>query len=136
MTIGEALKQLRLHAGLTQEQMAAGIVSESFYSKVERDIHDIDTKVLMDILTVHRFNVIEFFGKIWNQPTSKNPDFDLVAQISDAQNKKDLGKLNEIATKIQNGGVKSPSMCKLNWRVPMLGLLIQINMLVRSLKDI
>lgn len=108
MTVGEALKQLRLHAGLTQEQMAAGIVSESFYSKVERDIHDIDTKVLMDILTVHRFNVIEFFGKIWNQPTPKNPDFDLVAQISDAQNKKDLGKLNEITAKIQNGGDKIP----------------------------
>ena len=35
MTIGEALKSLRLHAGMTQTQTAAGIVTESFYSKVE-----------------------------------------------------------------------------------------------------
>ncbi len=45
MTIGKALKQLRLHAGLTQDQMAAGIISESYYSKVERDIHNIDAKL-------------------------------------------------------------------------------------------
>ena len=38
MTIGEALKSLRLHAGMTQTEMAAGIVTESFYSKVERDL--------------------------------------------------------------------------------------------------
>lgn len=42
MKIGEALKSLRLHAGMTQTQMAAGIVTESFYSKVEREVHAID----------------------------------------------------------------------------------------------
>ena len=36
MNIGETLKSMRLHAGLTQTEMAAGIVSESYYSKVER----------------------------------------------------------------------------------------------------
>ena len=29
MTIGQALKSLRLHAGLTQEEMAAGILISS-----------------------------------------------------------------------------------------------------------
>lgn len=60
MTIGQALKSLRLHAGLTQEEMAAGIVSVSFYSKVERDIHEIDTNTLIKILSTHRFDVVEF----------------------------------------------------------------------------
>ena len=36
MTVGEALKQMRLQAGLTQTEMTAGVVSESFYSKIER----------------------------------------------------------------------------------------------------
>ncbi len=36
MKIGQVLKEYRLHAGLTQTEMAAGLVSESFYSKVER----------------------------------------------------------------------------------------------------
>ena len=47
MTIGEALKSLRLHAGMTQTEMAAGIVTESFYSKVERGVHAIDANVLI-----------------------------------------------------------------------------------------
>ena len=42
MTIGEALKQIRKQAGLTQTQMTAGLITESFYSKVERGVHAID----------------------------------------------------------------------------------------------
>ena len=34
MTIGQALKDTRKALGLTQTEMAAGIVSPSFYSKV------------------------------------------------------------------------------------------------------
>jgi len=60
MTIGEALKQLRLHAGLTQNQMAAGLMSESFYSKVERDVHEIDANLLIELLTAHHFDVVSF----------------------------------------------------------------------------
>lgn len=35
MTIGQTLKTYRLHAGMTQKEMAGGIVTQSFYSKVE-----------------------------------------------------------------------------------------------------
>lgn len=41
MTIGELLKQTRQSLGLTQTEMAAGIVSTSYYSKVERNIHQL-----------------------------------------------------------------------------------------------
>ena len=37
MTIGQQLKKFRLLLGLSQADMAAGIVTASFYSKVERD---------------------------------------------------------------------------------------------------
>lgn len=39
MTIGELLKQTRQSLDLTQTEMAAGIVSTSYYSKFERNIH-------------------------------------------------------------------------------------------------
>lgn len=77
MTIGKALKQLRLHAGLTQDQMAAGIISESYYSKVERDIHNIDAKLLIDILRVHGFDVISFLTKYIINPQSQIPILNL-----------------------------------------------------------
>lgn len=67
MTIGQALKSLRLHAGMTQTEMAAGIVTESFYSKVERGVHAIDANVLIQILAKHHFDVPGFFGQISNQ---------------------------------------------------------------------
>ena len=36
MTIGEALKQERIHLGLTQDEMIQGIIHKSHYSKIER----------------------------------------------------------------------------------------------------
>lgn len=61
MTIGSALKQLRTKLGLTQAEMAAGIISVSFYSKVERDIHDIGTTELIELLNQHNIDVSTFF---------------------------------------------------------------------------
>lgn len=60
MTIGSALKQLRTKLGLTQAEMAAGIISVSFYSKVERDIHDIGTTELIELLNQHNIDVTTF----------------------------------------------------------------------------
>ena len=59
MTIGEALLNLRKQLGLTQTEMAANVVSTSFYSKVERNIHDIGTN---DLLT--KFMVAKSVSKL------------------------------------------------------------------------
>lgn len=67
MTIGEALKTLRLKNGLTQTEMAAGLTTESFYSKVERGVHKIDAELLVKILVAHDFDVEEFFKNIADQ---------------------------------------------------------------------
>lgn len=117
MTIGEALKQTRLHAGLTQEEMAAGIISESFYSKVERDIHEIDANLLIRILSKHHFDAGSFFSQVNNSDNTTDPDFDLMNQISFAQNRKDLKKLDEITAKIANRGGTCPPSFWLKFRL-------------------
>lgn len=61
MIIEELLKETRLNAGWTQKEMAAGIVSESFYSKVERGIHKIDADTLVKILKAKKINPVVFF---------------------------------------------------------------------------
>lgn len=106
MTIGEALKQLRFHAGLTQGQMAAGIVSESFYSKVERDVHAIDANSLIELLKVHHFDIVDFFAKFEQQDSKAEPNFSLVNRIAFAQNKKDLQELDKIAAEIKKKNPK------------------------------
>lgn len=60
MTIGEQLKALRMAKGLTQKEMAAGIVSASYYSKVENDEQSIDQKRLNQILEMHHLNADVF----------------------------------------------------------------------------
>lgn len=101
MTIGEALKQVRLQAGLTQTQMAAGLITESFYSKVERGVHSIDADTLINLLAAHHFDVLDFFNLILSQRSEGEPDYDLINQISFAQNHKDLKTLDKIKAQLE-----------------------------------
>lgn len=64
MNIGQLLREYRFHAGFTQKEMAAGIISESFYSRVERDTREIDAKDLVRLLEAHRFDVATFFRRL------------------------------------------------------------------------
>ena len=98
MTIGSALKQLRTKLGLTQAEMAAGIISVSFYSKVERDIHDIGTTELIELLNQHNIDVTTFFTT-YISPKSK-PDTDILEQINTAYERGDKKELLKIQTKL------------------------------------
>ena len=70
MTIGERLKELRLFLGLTQEEMTQGVVSESFYSKVERGTSKINILDLLEILNKNGINLEDFFEE--ENSTNKN----------------------------------------------------------------
>lgn len=107
MTIGQQLKKFRLLLGLSQADMAAGIVTTSFYSKVERDQNEIVIDRLVELLVAHHFDVVSFFTKISNQDIRTEPNFELMNQISFAQNRKDLNALDKIAAEIKDGKVES-----------------------------
>lgn len=113
MTIGQTLKSYRLHAGMNQKEMAAGIVTQSFYSKVENDKHGIDTELLIKLLTAHHFDVVSFFGRLTNQSQNQfNSYYELESEITFAKNTKDLDKLKAIEAKINEAGNQLPSWLK------------------------
>ena len=60
MMIGEHFKRVRNSKNLTQEQMAAGIVNRSFYSRVENGSSSITADNLMKILYKHGLAMTEF----------------------------------------------------------------------------
>lgn len=62
--IGDKLKNLRQQLGLTQTEMAAGVISVSFYSKVERGLNDIGVNDFLEILKSHNVTPKEFFEDI------------------------------------------------------------------------
>ena len=87
MTIGELLKQTRQSLGLTQTEMAAGIVSTSYYSKVERNIHQISADELIAILNRYCIDNAAFFAHLSSSNSQKKRDF--IKEIGDAYEKKD-----------------------------------------------
>lgn len=95
MTIGGLLKSMCLHSGLTQHEMAAGLMSDSFYSKVERGVHSIDADLLLRLLAAHHFDFIKFASTMINQKAA-DPYFEISNQITFAQVTKDKDKLDEI----------------------------------------
>lgn len=60
--IGNKLKALRQELGLTQTEMAAGVISVSFYSKVERGLNDIGVNDFLEILHKHNVEPQKFFN--------------------------------------------------------------------------
>lgn len=99
MTIGEALLNLRKQLGLTQTEMAANVVSTSFYSKVERNIHDIGTNDLLQILNKHQINATYFFE---NLNDKENISEDIMNRISVAFEQKSRDKLLKIKQEVDS----------------------------------
>lgn len=99
MTIGEALLNLRKQLGLTQTEMAANVVSTSFYSKVERNIHDIGTNDLLQILNKHQINATFFFE---NLNDKENISEDIMNRISVAFEQKSRDKLLKIKQEVDS----------------------------------
>src|SRR5699024_11759220 len=66
-------------------------LSESFYSKVERDVHEIDANLLIELLTAHHFDVVSFFARVSNQDLRTEPNFDRSEEhTSELQSRFDL----------------------------------------------
>ena len=98
MKIGKSLRETRL---------AAGVVSESFYSKVERGIHNIDADTLIEILKANHINPVQFFSKTLDGPIQESPhkkslqDASFMAnKIANSANKRDLEKLGQLKKEI------------------------------------
>ena len=68
MTIGELLKQYRIKQNKRQKDFAAGIVSPSYYSKVEKNIHRITAEDLLAILAHNKISVSDFFARLATDP--------------------------------------------------------------------
>ena len=71
MQIGKELKKLRLELGLSQTEMVGDILTKSYYSKIERGLHEINAKDLIEILERNRVNISDFFQGIESKGKSK-----------------------------------------------------------------
>lgn len=102
MTVGQALKIKRKELGLSQKQMAAGVISRAQYGKIEKDQHDISFVALLSILCTHNIDIINFINQIDSQLVShhKLDESLLSSQFTEAFYANDLSKINSLQEKI------------------------------------
>lgn len=93
MTIGYQLRKIRQFLNLTQSQMCAGIISESFYSKVEHDKSDLSFDKLLAILKAHNISLYDFFEAFDEENL---PKVKLRKQIYTAFNNRNINQLKRI----------------------------------------
>ena len=64
MTICKLLKEARLKKGLSQKQFSDGIISTSYYSKVEKNDHRITAEDLIALLEHNNIPMWSFFKEL------------------------------------------------------------------------
>lgn len=99
MKIGTELLHLRKRLGLTQAEMSAGVISTSFYSKVERNIHDIGVNDLIEILNKHKVDKVYFFRNLGTN--EKKTEENILDQITLAFEQKNKGQLLKLKNKLE-----------------------------------
>lgn len=103
MTIGELLKENRLEKGLTQKQFADGIVSTSYYSKVEKNEHRITAEDLIAVLEHNNIPLWSFFKELSLKGNFQHEyKINLEAEVMDAYYRSDSKKLEEIIREFKN----------------------------------
>lgn len=94
--VGKYLSKTRRIWGLSQKEMATGVISTSQYSKIERGLHDIGVETLSRLLLAHGLSMSSFF-EYADADKSKT---EIYNKIIYAQNNKDVARLDEIYNKI------------------------------------
>ncbi|GAA3635167.1 hypothetical protein GCM10022297_12450 [Lactobacillus hamsteri] len=94
MTIGDKLKKVRFSLGLSQEEMANGVINRSFYSRIESGKNNINVSDLLKLLQANQIPLILFLDEFGDtQP--KNQYY--YNKVIDNYFSKDIKVLKEIS---------------------------------------
>lgn len=99
MTIGELLKEYRITQGKNQKEFTDSgmIVSQSYYSKVEKNIHRITADSLIELLHYNNIPLDEFWGRInQNDKIQHQQVQDFNNMLVDAYYDSDVNKIKQI----------------------------------------
>ena len=72
--IGKELKRVRKSMRLSQTEMARGVLSTSYYSKIERGLNDIQTQDLIDLLKQHGLRASAFLERLEDEDNENEED--------------------------------------------------------------
>ena len=106
--IGKKLKSLRQELGLTQTEMAAGVISVSFYSKVERGLNDIGVNDFLEILQKHNVSLQGFLDDYKVEEVNKKHLITLMNQFVKAATEDKDKEIKSIIAKLESIQHRTP----------------------------
>lgn len=103
MTIGEALRKIRIDLGLSQAQMCEGVVQRPFYAVVESGKSGIGAESLIKLLVKHEVDLDYFYNLVSNTyiPENEKLNRSLQLRMEDAVNSKDVDLINYYESEIR-----------------------------------
>lgn len=105
-TIGQLLKEYRLNRGKTQREFTSGIISTSFYSKVEKNLSRISAEDLIKILACNDIELWDFFSSLGAVNNDKY-QIELDSEMKNAWYHNNRDKLINIKKKIEASNWKN-----------------------------
>lgn len=108
MTIGELLKEYRISQGKKQKEFIDNgiIISQSFYSKVEKNAHRIAADSLVDILHYNNIPIWEFFSRLNQSDEMRHQQIESFNKImSDAFYDNDKKKVENLRPLIEESNL-------------------------------
>ena len=106
--IGKKLKSLRQELGLTQTEMAAGVISVSFYSKVERGLNDIGVNDFLEISQKHNVSLQGFLDDYKVEEVNKKHLITLMNQFVKAATEDKDKEIKSIIAKLESIQPRTP----------------------------
>lgn len=108
MTIGELLKKFRVKQLKTQKEWAAGVVTPSYYSKVEKNLHRITAEDLIAILRINHVKPWEFFNQLDENQQAQNVAFnEIEEEVNRAYYQNNPKKIEEIRQYVENSDIEN-----------------------------
>lgn len=101
--IGRLLKEERLKKGLTQQEFSNDIITVSYYSKIEKELHSITIEILLELLQKNNIDISTFFNKLDVEKDGNKYLNTILSQVSDAYLRKDISFLSELLDDIKLG---------------------------------
>lgn len=97
MSIGNLLKNYRIQQGKKQKEFIGNVMSQSYYSRVEKDAHRITVDDLISLLHYNNIPLWEFFGQVSQMDNiSSNQIKQFSTMMRDAYYSSDKTKLERI----------------------------------------
>lgn len=106
MTIGELLRDYRVGKGKKQKEFVGNVISPSYYSKIEKNKHQISATDLIELLRYNNISTTDFFSNLDQDDKAYNQQIRNISNLMlEAYYQVDRDKMINLKSMVQNSNL-------------------------------